>query len=169
MLGNGLWRDYMGCYILQDWLKIKQLVAVLQLWFCGKSHLVVLDLNYVFVQDHALWHQKDPKKQSRRHFKFVLQIQRKGRQMSPKRKSLGIIFVSVWVGWNSNESTNEESEAMLLTKLFFKKKKKKNRKKKTKTHWWLCCSWNFTQDSNSLNDKKDGYNQISRSSHKNSC
>lgn len=49
MLGNGLRRDYMGRYISQDWLKIKQLVAALPLWFCGKNHFVVLDLNYVFV------------------------------------------------------------------------------------------------------------------------
>lgn len=61
MLGNGLQRDYMGRYISQDWLKIKQLVAVLRLWFCGKNHFVALDLNYVFVQDHGLWHQKDLK------------------------------------------------------------------------------------------------------------
>lgn len=54
MLGNGLRRDYMGCYISQDWLKIKQLVAVLRLWFCGKNHFVALEPNYEFVQDHGL-------------------------------------------------------------------------------------------------------------------
>lgn len=61
MLGNGLRQDYMGGYISQDWLKIKQLVAVLRLWFCGKNHFVALDLNYVFVQDRGLWLRKGSK------------------------------------------------------------------------------------------------------------
>lgn len=172
MLGNGLRRDYMGRYISQDWLKIKQLVAVLRLWFCGKNHFVALDLNYVFVQDHGLWLRKDTKYR----FSVFLTVQtvlyicitkpEKGRQMSPNRKTLGIILVSVvWPGWSRDKRTNEESAAMLHIELFQNKKKEKHKV----THWWLCCSCNFPWDCNSLNDKKDGYNQISCSSHKNSC
>lgn len=136
MLGNGLRRDYMGRYISQDWLKIKQLVAVLRPWVCGKNHFVVLDLNYVFVQDHGLWHQKDPKNKfsvfSTRHRKFVLQSLKKGRQMSPKRRSLGIMSVSpVWAGWSWNEGTSEESAAMLLAELL---ENKQTNKKKPRLH-----------------------------------
>ena len=42
-------------------IHINQLAAVLQLWLCGENHFVALDVNYVFVQNHGLWHWKDPK------------------------------------------------------------------------------------------------------------
>lgn len=129
MLGNGLRQDYMGRYISQDWLKIKQLVAVLRLWFCGKNHFVVLHLNCVFVQDHGLWHQTDPKKHVFCVFnsaESALNLYYKAWEKVDRcllSGKLWALFRLVLPRWSWNESTNEESAVVLLAELFKKKKK----------------------------------------------
>lgn len=158
--------------------EIKQLAAVLQLWLCGQNHFVALDVNYMFIQNHGLWHWKDPK-----HGFSVFSTQqialqicntkpKKGRQMSSNQKSLAITLVlcrlAGW-SWNKRQRKMEKMQSCSFLRYFFFFFFFLTLK--TQGYALMTVDLLIFRSNKLFKSKKKrvGYILISRSSHKNRC